>query len=83
VVFIRDSVNADTGEGTGEATGEAIGEAIAIAIATGAAIAIDTGTGEAIAIGALKCNTNNTTLISDNNRIIEKIIQVKIMYGNI
>lgn len=69
MVFIRDSVNADTGTGTG--TGEATGEAIAI--------------GEAIpiAIGDLKCNTNNTTLIRDNNRIIEKIIQVKIMYGNI
>jgi hypothetical protein len=29
------------------------------------------------------CNTSNTTLMSDNNKIIEKIIQVKIMYGNI
>jgi len=71
VVFIRDSVNA--------AIGEAIGTGAAIGIGTGAAI----GIGAAMAIGDLKCNTNNTTLISDNNRIIQKIIQVKIMYGNI
>jgi hypothetical protein len=58
-----DSVNAGKGEIIGETIDEAIGEAIV--------------TGEII--GEYKCNTNNTTLISDINNIIQNIIHVNII----
>jgi len=72
VVFIRDSTNAlDTGIAVAIGIGEAIAIGIAVAIGIGEAIAIG--------IGECKCNTNNTRLMNDINKIIQNMIHVNII----